>query len=379
MEAVNFIPYVIIIGLTAIIGVILWRSSNRNLGDSEKLELQNFMKGLIPEYREELSRITEQNQKDIAKDLETNKTGISDQLVEVSKSIKEVNKFVNDSNSLSSEKYGEINKSLQSLTTTHTELTGTTSRLEGALNNSQIRGQWGERMADDVLKLAGFIENVNYLKQKNMDGKSKRPDFIFYLPNDLKLNMDVKFPISNYLKLFDDKELAEKNNYKEEFLKSVRGHINNLAGKEYIDPKGGTLDYVLLFIPNESVYSYIHENDNTIMDTALSKKVIFCSPLTLFAILSVIRQSVESFALNRQGENIVTLMGKFNVEWNKFLKSVEDVGTKLSKTQEAYDTVIGTRKRQLEKPLNQIKELQLNNDNDPLEASNYLELVEENE
>ena len=36
-------------------------------------------------------------------------------------------------------------------------------------------------------------------------------------------------------------------------------------------PDNGTLDYVLLFIPNESIYSFLNEEDNDLIDFFFKK------------------------------------------------------------------------------------------------------------
>ena len=129
-------------------------------------------------------------------------------------------------------------------------------------------------MAEDILRLIGFVEGVNYLKQTAIDSRGTRPDFVFLLPQDLKMNMDVKFPLDNYLRHLDANSEADKSQYEREFLRDVKSKINEVSNREYIDPQHGTVDYVLLFIPNESVYAFIHEKDPTLLDTALQKRVI---------------------------------------------------------------------------------------------------------
>jgi DNA recombination protein RmuC len=58
-------------------------------------------------------------------------------------------------------------------------LNSTTGALREALASTRIWGQWGVRMAEDVLRLIGFVEGINYTRQKSMDGSSARPDFTF--------------------------------------------------------------------------------------------------------------------------------------------------------------------------------------------------------
>ena len=84
------------------------------------------------------------------------------------------------------------------------------------------RGQWGERMAEDVLRLAGFVENVNYVKQTQLDGATGRPDFTFPLPKGHELYMDVKFPMAGYLRFLDATTDAERQAHRAAFLRDVR-------------------------------------------------------------------------------------------------------------------------------------------------------------
>jgi len=82
-------------------------------------------------------------------------------------------------------------------------LNANTGALREALANTQVRGQWGERMAEDVFRIVGFVEQINYVKQSTVaDGRS-RPDYTIYMPDQKKLNMDAKFPFANYLKCLE--------------------------------------------------------------------------------------------------------------------------------------------------------------------------------
>jgi DNA recombination protein RmuC len=176
----------------------------------------------------------------------------------------------------------------------------TTNKLQMALTNTKVRGQWGERMAEDVLRLAGFIEGINYSKQLTSKEAGTRPDYTFILPQNLKLNMDVKFPLDNYLHYLDAQADTDKQKYKNQFLSDVRQRINEIAKKEdYINPNNNTVDYALVFIPNEQVYCFINENDSALLDDSLKSKVILCSPMTLYAILAVIRQAIDNFNLEK--------------------------------------------------------------------------------
>ena len=212
-------------------------------------------------------------------------------------------------------------------------------------------------MAEDILRLIGFVEGVNYQKQITVQGRGSRPDFVFLLPQDLKLNMDVKFPLDNYVRYLETESESDKATYQSNFLRDVRAKIVEVSDRQYIDPEQGTVDCVLLFIPNESVYGFIHESDSNILDTALKRKVIWCSPLTLYAVLAVVRQAVDNFALGQTSNEIISLMGSFNKQWLEFTKAIDTLENRISSTQKAFDNLNGTRRRALERPLRQIEQL----------------------
>ncbi len=254
-----------------------------------------------------------------------------------------------------SSKYGALTEQLAQAGQTTAELARVTQTLREALTSSQSRGQWGERMADDVLRAAGFVEGINYEKQAST--KAGRPDFTFLLPGDKHLHMDVKFPLDNYLRLLDAGADLERAQHEKAFLRDVRNRVKELAGRDYIDPAAGTLDYVLLFIPNEHVYGFVHDRDRELVDLALAQKVILCSPLTLFAVLAVVRQAVDSFALERATGEILELLESFRGQWDKFTGQMDTLGDRLDSTRKAYDQLTGTRRRQLERQLDKIDDL----------------------
>jgi DNA recombination protein RmuC len=252
--------------------------------------------------------------------------------------------------------HGEVVTKLEQAAKVTTELSRTTSGLREALANSRARGQWGERMAADVLRAAGMVEGVNYRRQVAIAG-GRVPDFTFLLPKGIEMNMDVKFPIDNYLRYLDASSEGDRSSALGAFQRDVRARVKEITTRDYIDPER-TVDHVLLFIPNESVYSFIHENDPELLDRALTEKVVLCSPTTLFAVLAVVRQAVDSFQLERTSGEILTCLTRFRKQWDKFSDQIDRVGKSLSASQRAFDELDGTRRRQLERQLDRIDALQ---------------------
>lgn len=257
------------------------------------------------------------------------------------------------------QKFGELSQELKRAAAETDKLQQTTQSLHSALANTKARGQWGERMAEDVLRLAGFVENVNYQKQQSIEFEQgrTRPDYTFMLPQGHKVHMDVKFPLDNYLNYLNATTDAEKLGFEKQFLADTRRRIKEATERGYADTSKNTLDYILVFIPNEQVYAFIHERDSAILDESMRQKVILCSPMTLYAILAVIRQAVDNFQLERTAGEMLTLLGVFKKEWGNFVGQLEKVEKKFQETQNAFSHLVTTRRNQLERPLNKIDDL----------------------
>jgi len=291
------------------------------------------------------------------KELEGKKKLIDQTLVAMKGDLQKVQDLVTGFEKDREKKFGELANQLKTTAEQTGKLQETTSHLRTALASSKVRGQWGERMAEDVLRLAGFIEGVNYRKQKTLETVGTRPDYTFLLPQDLTVNMDVKFPLDNYMRYLDADGETDKERHKNQFIKDVRGRIKEVTTREYINPAENTVDYVIVFIPNEQVYAFINENDSSVLDEALKHKVILCSPITLYAVLAVIRQAVDNFNLEKTAAQIMSLLGTFNKQWSNFIKSLEKMGKKIDEAQKEFNTLTSTRRNQLERPLRQIEDL----------------------
>lgn len=244
-------------------------------------------------------------------------------------------------------------------------LAATTGELHQMLASTQRRGAWGERMADDILRLAGMVEGVNYAKQSSADAETGRPDFTFYLTGDMKVNMDVKFPLEHYKAWLDAETDEQRAAQRDQLARDVRNHIKTVAGRGYIDTKNGTADYVMLFIPSEQIYSLVLDAQPDLIDDALGQHVMLTSPMTLYAALSVIRQSAEQANLMKTADVVLDLLADFAKQWQKYKEEVDRLGNQLQTVQRTYDGLVSTRTNTLEKPLQKIEDLRAQTREDP--------------
>jgi len=336
------------------------RSSVETVIENVKSTFLSLSRDALSRTSEEFLRLAKtklETEREVSsKEFDAKKGLIDQQLGKMQTELDKVARLMKDLETDRVKKFGELSSSIQQINAQTVSLRETTESLRQALSSTKARGQWGERMAEDVLHLAGFIENINYSKQKTLEGGT-RPDFTFFMPRELKLNMDVKFPLDNYLRHLDADAERDRSKFRDDFLRDVKNKIKEVTSREYINPEENTVDYVLLFIPNDQIYAFIHEHDRTVLDEALRNKVILCSPITLFAVLAVIRQAVDNFSLERTSNEILGLFGSFKKQWQIFLSKFDLLGKKIVAVQEDYDALATTRRRQLERPLNKIEEL----------------------
>jgi DNA recombination protein RmuC len=287
-----------------------------------------------------------------ARELSLHRDAIGERLTSMGDELNRVSELVGALQRERAQQHGQLVQGLEATLRSTTELAATTQALRAALANPKARGQWGERMADDVLRTAGLIDGVNYRKQRAIAGGTI-PDFTFLLPHDIQLHMDVKFPVDNYLRHLEATTDAERDATCSAFLRDVRNRVKELASRGYADPRT-TPGFLLLFIPNESVYAFIQEHDGQLSDAALAQGVVLCSPFTLFAVLGVVRQAVDCFLLERASDEILDALTGFSQQWRRFSEHVDKLGKQLGTVQGTYDELATTRRRQLEKQLDEI-------------------------
>ena len=336
------------------------RSNLEDVIDHVKASFDSLSLKALSQSTEQFLRLAksrlETERESTAKELEAKKGLIDQQLQKMTAELDKASQLMRNLEKDRVEKFGELANQLRVASEQTAALNQTTTTLREALASTKARGQWGERMAEDVLRMAGFIENINYIKQKAV-GSGARPDFTFILPRDLTLNMDVKFPLDNYLRYLETDSDADREKFRTAFLRDVKARIKEVTSREYINPDQNTVDYVLLFIPNEQIYAFIHEQDTAILDEGIRNRVVFCSPVTLYAVLAVIRQAVDNFALEQTSNEILSLLGVFNKQWTEFLNKMENLGKKIDDAQKEYEALTTTRRRQLERPLNKLESL----------------------
>ena len=300
-------------------------------------------------------RKMELSQGQAASQLELRKQAIEHTVAGLKEELGKYQQMLRESQGDHARKFGSLENELKNASIATQKLAETTVKLNNILGNVKLRGQWGERMAEDIIRYAGLIENVNYLKQ-NVNAALTKPDYTFLLPQGHCINMDVKFPLDNYLQMVNAPEGVQRDSYEKEFIKNVKDRIKEIQNRDYINPSENTLDFVLLFIPNEQVFGLIQEKMPDVMDFALKQKVVLCSPFTLYAMLSVIRQAHEHFSFEKDVKKIIELIEGFTRDYELFKSRFTDLGSLIDKLGGQYAEITDKSFKKLDGKIQRIED-----------------------
>jgi DNA recombination protein RmuC len=271
------------------------------------------------------------------------------------------------------QKFSEINKSLQHHTELAAKLEVSTQALSKVLSNNQARGAWGERIIEDILQANGLQEGTHYLKQSSQTTRGARPDITLILPNHRNVPVDVKFPYSEITKMSEAPTQKAKQEHLKQFERDIKSKIDKVA--EYIDPTKETLDYAILFVPNEMVFSFINQKLPQVVDHAISKRVLIVSPFTFLIVARTVLESYRNFMIGDKLKEVIAYIDDFTGEWTKFKDKFEKYGRSIDTLKKDYEALTNTRVRQMDRKIEKIDNVKKGN---ILEEGEKISLVEPN-
>lgn len=229
-----------------------------------------------------------------------------------------------------------------------------TTKLQSVLSNNQQRGIFGEQVAKDLLSMAGFTQGVDYLIQESQQ-QGTRPDFTVLLPNGMKINVDAKFPYQNLLKFVEAADEQQRNQFRKLFEQDIKAKIKQVTTRDYINPEENTVDFVILFIPNEKIFSYIYDEMNEIWNEGLRQKVVFAGPFSFTAILRMVRQAYEYFSVQKNLRSIINYIQTFKEEFGKYGEEFDKLGDRIDSAHKQYQSVAQTRTTKLNRIVDKIQ------------------------
>ena len=251
---------------------------------------------------------------------------------------------------------GEVSSKLDEANKRAAQLTSVTDSLRRTLGNSRQRGMWGERLAEELLEATGMKAGISFRKQVKLVNGC-RPDFTFDLPGGMAMHMDVKFPFDNFQKSLESEDNATRQRFETAFVRDVRQRIAEISNRGYTDPCQGSVEFALMFIPNERVFSAIMDINPAVLDEALRRHVVMVSPASLIAVLSIMHQLTAERRLSKAGRELAVLVQNFQNLWQDYSKAAEQVENQLEIVAQALQRLNNTKGRKLAHVVAQIDEV----------------------
>jgi DNA recombination protein RmuC len=210
--------------------------------------------------------------------------------------------------------------------------------------DNKKQGNWGEVILERVLERSGLVKDQEYRIQTSFtsnDGSRLQPDVIIDLPDEKHLVIDSKVSLIAYERLVNCETEEERKLFSKGHVESIRSHVNGLSAKNYHDlHQINSPDFVLLFIPIESSFSFAVQIDAELFSDAWDKRVVIVSPSTLLATLRTIASIWKQERQNRNVLEIARLSGTMYDKFVGFVGDMEGIGKNIKQSQSAYDNAI---------------------------------------
>lgn len=241
---------------------------------------------------------------------------------------------------------GALGEQLKGLGEQQARLDRETNALSSALRNNKVRGAWGEAQLRNIVESAGLLEHVDFDTQvvvTDADGRTQRPDMIIHMPGGKTIPIDAKAPYADYQKACEipdtatPEELARKSELLHAHAKAVREHVKTLGDKAYWNAFDDAPDFVIAFIPNESLLQAALETDPTLMDDAFARKVALTSPITLWAVLKSVAYAWQQQSLTDDAKMLFDLSRELYERFAVLGDRAAKLGSAITKTVGAYN------------------------------------------
>jgi len=254
--------------------------------------------------------------------------------------------------------YSEITAQVNALTQLQERVRQSTDQLKTALRSPIQRGRWGEIQLRRVVEMAGMLEHCDFSEQKTLFGETnQRPDLIVRLPNQCMVVVDAKVSLEAYLKAIESEHEADRLRHLKDHANQVRTHIRSLGEKSYWQRLPGSPEFVVAFLPLESLFSAALEHDPALLDYGMERRVVIATPVTLITLLLTVahgwRQQMVMENLDKirdTGQELYTRLLTMSQHFSK-------LGEAITKTVDTYNQTVGSLEKNVLTSARKFKDL----------------------
>ena len=312
---------------------------------SQETEMKRLQEESLTKFESLASRLLEEKGEKFTK-LHAEK--LSEILTPLRENIGDFKKRVEDVYERESKDRVALQEQIKNISEMNMRVGEDAKRLTEALKgDSKVMGDWGEMLLDSILEGSGLQKDQEYFKQESVrddEGRLLRPDVIIKLPQGKTVIVDSKVSITAYVECCNAIDDVQKADALQRHLRSVKAHVDELAAKDYQAHVDGTLDFVVMFVPNEPAYNLAMRHDSSLWQYAYSRKIVLASPTNLFAILKI---ASELWRKEKEAKNYLEIAERGAAIYDKlaaFIDFMDDVGKNLENARRAYDKAVNNLK-----------------------------------
>jgi DNA recombination protein RmuC len=311
-------------------------------------------------------------------DLKLREKAISELVNPIKESLHNVDLKIGEMEKIRLSTYEVLRHQVGDLIQSQKELRSETANLVKALRAPHVRGRWGEMQLRRVVEMSGMSIHCDFVEQMTSEGEETklRPDMIVRLPGSKQLIIDAKVPLAAYLDALEAKEEPHRQNFLKDHARQVRTHIISLSTRAYWDQfskKGETPEFVVMFLPGETIFSAALEQDPSLIEMGVEKKVILATPATLIALLHAVaygwrqeRLTENAYEISRLGKELYKRLSDMGGHLTK-------LGQALSNSVRAYNGTVSSLESRVLPSARRFKELDAGGAQDPIEAISQLD------
>ncbi|MGD0756843.1 MAG: DNA recombination protein RmuC [Bacteroidales bacterium] len=327
--------------------------------EAQATSLEEVRKAMVDTFKSAASDALTQNNKqflDLAKsqlethvkeaegNLDERKSAIAEMLKPVKESIDSYKKRIEELEKGSEKTFGQVTEMLSNIQVTNASLQKETGALVNALRNPRVRGRWGEIGLKRVVEFSGLSAHCDFVEQVYTEGEDSvlKPDMIINLPGNSHVVVDSKLPLDAYLQALETDDENSRDLLFTKHAKDLRDHVNKLSKKQYWSQFDNTPDFVVLYMEVESALNVALMTDKTLLQDAMSNKIILATPTTLIVILKSVAMSWQQHNITENALQIMEAAMDFYGRVNVFADHLDKVGGGLKTALKGYNDAIGS-------------------------------------
>lgn len=275
-------------------------------------------------------------------------TSIDQMLKPVQKAIDELKIKSDDADRRRIEAESILKTEMKLIKERNESLDTSTRQIAAAMGKGQTRGQYGEMQLEQLLKHAGLIEGTHFLRQDSRvaeDGIA-RPDISILLAGGGEVVIDAKFPWDAFFDAMGFEDLAQRNSLLDKHSKDLLKRINELSNKQYQSTATKSPNFVILFLPFESLLTAALDFDGLLLEKAFGKNVIPATPTTMLGLLRTIAFGWNEKDLNSNAEEIRNMGAEMLKRLAKLVEHIENLRAGLNKAVDGYNSFVSSFDRQ---------------------------------